>query len=199
MSDEFAQWNELSRLWHAQASLISASDVERQSRREHRRMLDLAIAEGVSLLFAFIAANWIAMQTAFVALSAVSMVSFGLCGFLHHRMRREPPSSGGVDLLSSLDVSAAREAWNLAQLRIGRWVSFFTLLAIGLLGADHLLHRATTPAARLWALFGISLIVVAILAWNLVLTRAARRRKSQLDSFALLLRSGPEFRTKNAP
>jgi len=188
MSDEFAQWNELGRLWHAQASPISASDVERQSRRERRRMFDLAIAEGAALVIAFIAAIWIAMQTAFVALSAVSMVSFGLCGLLHHRMRREPPSSGGVDLLGSLDVSAAREAWNLAQLRIGRWVTFFTLLALGLLGADHLLHRATTPSARLWALLGISLIVVAILAWNLVLTRAARRRKAQIDSFALLVR-----------
>jgi hypothetical protein len=189
MSDEFANWNELGRLWHGQTSPISASDVERHSRRQRRRMLDLAIAEGVALLFAFIGANWIAMQTAFVALSAVSMVSFGVCGFLHHRMRREPPSSGGVDLLTSLDVSAVREDWNLAQLRIGRWVTFFTLLAIGLLGADHLLHRTTTPPARLWALFGISLIVVAIFGWNLVLTRAARGRKARLDSFARLLRT----------
>jgi len=199
MSDEFANWNELGRLWHAQASPISASDVERHSRRERRRMLNLAIAEGVGLLVAFVGANWIAMQTAFVALSAVSMVSFGVCGLLHHRMRREPPSSGGVDLLSSLDVSAVREEWNLAQLRLGRAVTFFTLLAIGLLGADHLIHRATTPPARLWALLGISLIVVTIFAWNLVLTYAARRRKAQLDSFASLLRAGPEFLVKDAP
>jgi hypothetical protein len=189
MSDEFANWNELGRLWHGQISPISASDVERHSRRQRRRMLNLAIAEAVALLFAFIGANWIAMQTAFVALSAVSMVSFGVCGFLHHRMRREPPSSGGVDLLTSLEVSAAREDWNLAQLRIGRAVTFFTLLAIGLLAADHMIHRATTPSARLWALLGISLIVVAILAWNLVLTRAARGRKAQLDSFGRLLRT----------
>jgi hypothetical protein len=199
MSDEFANWNELGRLWHAQASPISASDVERHSRRERRRMLELAFAEGAALLLAFTCANWIAMQTAFIALSAISMVSFGVCGFLHHRMRREPPSSGGFDLLSSLEVSAVREEWNLAQLRIGRAVTFFTLLAIGLLSADHLIHRVTTPPARLWALLVISLIVVAIFAWNLVLMRAARRRKTQLDSFASLLRAGPEFRAKSAP
>jgi hypothetical protein len=199
MSDEFANWNDLARLWHAQASPISAIDVERHSRRGRRRMLELAIAEGVALLFAFIGANWIAMQTAFVALWAISMVSFGMCGFLHHRMRREPPPSGGVDLLSSLDVSVVREEWNLAQLRIGRVVNFFTLLAIGLLGLDHLIHRATTPPARLWALLGIALIVIAIFAWNLVLTRAARRRKAKLDSFASLLRSGAEYPARAAP
>jgi hypothetical protein len=198
MSDEFANWNELGRLWHAQASPISATDVERQARRERRRMLNLAIAEGVGLLVAFCAANWIAMQTAFVALSAVSMVSFGLCGLLHHRMRREPPATGGIDLLSSLAVSSLREDWNLAQLRIGRAVTFFTLLAIGLLGADHWIHRATTPPARLWALLGISLIVASILAWNLVLTRDTRRRKARLHSFASLLRAGPEYRDREA-
>jgi hypothetical protein len=120
------------------------------------------------------------------------MVSFGMCVLMHHRMRREPPSAGGVDLLSSLAVSGVREEWNLAQLRIGRAVTFCTLLAIGLLGADHLIHRGTTPPARLWALLGISLLILPIFAWNLVLTYAARRRKAQLDSFASLLRAGPE-------
>lgn len=199
MSDEFANWNELGRLWHARTSPICASDVEQQARRERRRMLDLAIAEGAALVFAFIGAAWIAVQTAFVAFSAISMVSVGVCALLHHRMRREPPSSGGVDLLSSLDVSKVREDWNLLQLRIGRAVTSSTLLAIGLLGTDHLIHRATTPPATLWALLGIFLIVVAVFAWNLVLTRAARRRKAQIDSFASLLRTGPESCTKNAP
>jgi FtsH-binding integral membrane protein len=182
MSDEFARWNELARLWHAQRSSISADDVEQHARREHRRMLQLAMAEGAGLVVAFVAANWIAMQTAFVAMSAISMVFFGVCFFVHHRMRREPPPSGGADLLSSLRIGAAREAWNLAQLAIGRAVTAFTLIAMGLLAIDHLRH-ATTPPARLWSLLGVALIVVGVLAWNLVLTRAGRRRKARIEAF----------------
>ena len=111
-------------------------------------------------------------------------------------MRREPPPSGGYDLLSSLEVSIAREEWNLAQLGIGRAVTFLTFVAIVMVASNHLRFLETTPAARLWSLFAIALIVFGVLAWNVILTRRARTRRSRLESFALRLRAGPEFKVR---
>jgi hypothetical protein len=36
----------------------------------------------------------------------------------------------------------------------------------------------------LWALLAITSLVPMVLAWNLVLTRLARRRKARLEDFA---------------
>jgi hypothetical protein len=152
----------------------------------------LAVAEGGALILAFVAAMWIAMQTAYVAMSALSMVFFGVCGYLQHRMRREPPPSGGENLITSLDTGIARETWNLAQLGVGRAVTFLTLFGIVMVASDHLRHYATTPPGRLGALLAITAIVLAILAWNLVLTRLTRRRRRRLEGYAVRMRAGPE-------
>jgi hypothetical protein len=44
MSDEFGNWNELARLWHAHTGTVSILDVERRARAQWRRMLLLAQA-----------------------------------------------------------------------------------------------------------------------------------------------------------
>jgi len=188
MSDEFSQWNSLARLWLAETAVVSTADVERHVRRQRRALLALAVAEALGFALVFIGAVWISMHTAMVAMSALTMVFFATCGFLQHRMRREPPPSGGYDLLSSLEVSVAREEWNLAQLGIGRAVTFLTFFAIVMVASNHLRFLATTPAERLWSLFGIALIVFGVLIWNVLLTRLVRRRKENLESFASRLR-----------
>ena len=194
MSDEFGNWKELARLWHAGVQASTPGEVERREHRRRWQMMALAGAEMGALVLAFIAAVWIAMQTAFVAMSAITIVFFAVCGYLQHRMRSEPEPAGEEDLLTSLDSGSAREEWVLRQLGIGRAVTLTTLASIGLLGSDHLRHFSTTPAERLWALLAVALIVLSILAWNLVLTRRARQRKRRLDDYLRRLSVGPESR-----
>jgi FtsH-binding integral membrane protein len=198
MSDEFAQWNNLARLWHSETAAISAADIERNARRQRQGLLALAVAEALGFALVFIGAVWISMHTAMIAMSALTIVFFATCGFLQHRMRREPPPSGGNDLLSSLEISIALEEWNLAQLGIGRAVTFLTFFAIVMVASNHLRFIETTPASRLWSLFAIALIVFGVLMWNVFLTRRARARRSRLEAFALRLREGPEFRPRRA-
>ena len=131
-----------------------------------------------------------------VANSDSPIVFFATCGFLQHRMRREPPASGGDDLLSSLEVSIAREEWNLAQLGIGRAATFLTFVAIVMLASNHLRFIGSTPASRLWSLAAIALIVFGVLMWNVFLTRRARARRLRLESFASRFRAGPEFKVR---
>lgn len=194
MSDEFANWNELVRLWHTHTEEMSTADVELHAQRQRRQMQALAAAEAACMVLSFSATVWIAMQTTMVALTAIVVVFYGVCAFLQHRLRREPSPSGGSDLLSSLDHSIAREEWNLTQFGIGRVVTFFTLLAIGMVASDHLVSYATTPAVRLWALLVVTFLVLLVLALNIVLTRRTRARKKRLESFALRMLTGPEFR-----
>ena len=193
MSNEFANWNELARLWHAHTEAFTTSEVRRHADRQRRQMLLLASAEMACMVLSFVAAVWIAVQTAMVAMTAITVVFFALCGFLQHRMRREPPPSGGHDLLSALQHGIDREEWNLAQLGIGRAVTLLTLFGIVMVAANHLAHFSSTPAARLWSLVGVALIVLSILSLNLVLTRGAKLRKLRMESFAMRLMKGPEF------
>jgi Flp pilus assembly protein TadB len=195
MSDEFGNWDELSRLWHAHTETMTTSDVERRAGRKRTQMLALATGEVAGMALSFIAAAWIAMQTTMVALTAIVVVFYGVCAFMQHRLRREPPANGGVDLLSSLDLSIAREEWNLAQFAIGRAVTFLTLFSIVMVAADHLRSYTTTPAARLWALLAVTGFVLVILASNIVLTRRARDRKQRLERFASQMRGGSEARS----
>jgi hypothetical protein len=194
MSDEFGNWNELAKLWHQQSVSAPIGDIGRQMRRQRRQMFALAAFEAAIMVLAFIACVWIAMQTALVTMTGIVFTFYGVCGFLQYRMRREPLPNGGDDLLSSLENSIARDEWNLAQLGIGRASSFLTLFAMSMIASDHLRHFNSTPPARLWALLAITSVVLTVLGGNLLLTRSARLRKTRLEGFARLLRSGPEGR-----
>jgi FtsH-binding integral membrane protein len=191
MSDEFGNWRDLAKLWHAGTPVFLHAEVERGVQSRRRWMRSLAGAEMAAMVLAFIAAVWIAMHTAFVAMSAISIVFFGACGYLQHRMRSEPEPGGSDDLLTTLEASSVREEWMLRQLGIGRAVTLITLASIGIVASDLLRHFAATPAERLWAMLGITLIVIAILAWNLVLTWRARQRKRRLDDYSRHLNGGP--------
>lgn len=182
MCDESGNWDDLSKLWHADGCTLSPDDVAQRARQQRRLMAWLRFGEGAALTLAFVAAMWIAMQTAYVSMTALSVVFFSTCGYLQYRMRREPQISGGEDLLTSLAASIQREEWNLTQLGAGRAVTLLTLAAISMVVFDHLRHYASTPPGRLGALLGIASIVLAILVWNLVLTARIRRRKRLLQS-----------------
>jgi FtsH-binding integral membrane protein len=199
MSDEFGNWRDLAKLWHAGTPVFLQAEVERDVQSQRRWMQLLAGAEMAAMVLAFIAAVWIAMHTAFVAMSAISIVFFGACGYLQHRMRSQPEPAGGDDLLTTLEAGGAREEWMLRQLGIGRAVTLTTLASIGIVASDHLRHFASTPAERLWALLAITLIVVVILAWNLVLTRHAKQRQGRLDDYSRHLNVGPESRRRVRP
>ncbi len=188
MSDEFGNWNDLAKLWLTQREPVSSADIEGYARRQHLHMLALAWAEAGALALAFVAAVWIAVHTDFVAMSAISIVFFGVCGYLQHRMRREPPPAGSEDLMTSLAVSIEREEWVLAQLGVGRAVTLLTLVALTLLDSDHVRYLESTPAERLWALFAITSVVLAVLAWNLWLAGCSKRKRAQLTDFARRLR-----------
>lgn len=183
MSDEFGNWGELARLWHSQMPAVAPEEVERHARRQRRSAQALAAAEAGALLLAFIAAVWIAMHTALVALSAISLVFFGVSGYLHHRMRGEPEPSGDRNLATSLEFGISREEWVLRQLGVGRAVTALTLASVALIGSNHLRFWSITPAPRLWALLAITLIVLGILVWNLLLTRQAKRRRRNLRDY----------------
>jgi hypothetical protein len=187
MSDEFGNWRELATLWHARTTEVMPEEVEQHARRQRRHMLALAAAEAGIMALAFIAAVWIAMHTAFVAMSGISLVFFGVSAYLHHRMRNEPEPTGGGDLLSSLAEDLARERWVLRQLGVGRAVSMLTLACMAILGADHLRFYASTPAELLWVMLAIGLMVLGVLGWNLVLTRRARARMRALSDYAFVL------------
>ncbi len=196
MSDEFGNWRDLAKLWHAGTPVFLHAEVERDVQNQRRWMQLLAGAEMAAMVLAFIAAVWIAMHTAFVAMSAITIVFFGACGYLQHRMRCEPEPAGSDDLLTTLEASSAREEWVLRQLGIGRAVTLITLASIGMVASDLLRHFAATPPQRLWALLAITLIVVAILAWNFVLLHQAKQRKLRLESYSRRLGVGPESRRR---
>jgi hypothetical protein len=187
MSDESGNWRELAALWHTRMSEVMPEEVEKHARRQRRHMMALATAEAGGLALAFIAAVWIAMHTAFVAMSAISLVFFAVSGYLHHRMRNEPEPQGTRDLMSSMREDLAREEWVLRQLGVGRAVSMLTLGSMLILGADHLRYFAFTPPARLWAMLVIAVMVAAVLVWNAVLTRRARARMRSLSQYAAVL------------
>lgn len=187
MSDEFGNWRELATLWHSRTSEVMPEEVENHARRERRHMIALAAAEAGAMALAFVAATWMAMHTAFVAMSGVALVFFAVSAFLHHRMRNEPEPTGCRDLLSSLAEDLARQQWVLRQLGVGRAVSMLTLACMVILGANHLRFYASTPAELLWAMLVIGLMVLGVLVWNLVLTRRARARLRLLGDYAFVI------------
>jgi hypothetical protein len=187
MSDEFGNWARLAALWHARAAEVMPEEVGRHERRQRRHMWALAAAEAGGMGLAFIASAWMAMHTAFVAMSGISLVFFAVSAYLHHRMRNEPEPWGNRDLLSSLAEDMAREQWILRQLGVGRAVSMLTLACMLLLGADHLRFFASTPPGLLWTMLSITLAVLGVLMWNLVLTRRARNRLRGLSDYAAAL------------
>ena len=53
MSDEFAQWSSLAKLWHAESAAVSTADIEQHARRQRQTLLALAVAEALGFALVF--------------------------------------------------------------------------------------------------------------------------------------------------
>lgn len=192
MVDENPDWNDLAAMWRAEGAGIPIEEIESHARRERMQMSALAFAEAMGLAAACLAALWLVLQANYVVLSAIVLAMNVVTAFVAWRLRRDPEPAGGADLLSALATNVAREEWNVTQLRIGRGVNFLTLFAVLMALSTRLRYFATTPTATFATLFAVGAIVLAVLAWNLLLTRRARERQRRLESYATRLRAGPE-------
>jgi hypothetical protein len=72
-------------------------------------------------------------------------------------------------------------------------VNFLTLFAVLMALSARLRYFATTPGSTFVILFAVGAILLAVLAWNVLLTRRARVRQRRLEGYAARLRAGPEL------
>jgi hypothetical protein len=176
-----SDWNDLSRMWQADAAAVSLDEIDDHLAREHRRMRVVTIVELAGVGLGMIAAAWLTFFTPFRWMGAI-VAAFAIVSTLAAvRMRREPASSGAVDVLHSLKESIEREDWIAEQLRIGRALSFVALFAIVMVTSTQLVRFHAMPAPGLGAAISGSVYVIGILAWNLILTRRAHARRARLQ------------------
>ena len=182
MNEKLASdWNDLAKLWQAEAAAVSIDDIEAHLVRHRRHMRLATVAELAGMCLGVAAAGWLAFFTtyrwlglvvgAFALISAAAVV----------RMRREPPAPGSVDLLQSLKDSIDREDWVAEQLRFGRALSFVALFAIVSATGSQL--RDSRSALELALIAGgvAAACVLAALAWNTVLLRRSHARRHRLE------------------
>jgi MFS family permease len=176
-----ADWNDLAKMWQADAAAVSVDEIDAHLRRQRRQMLWVTAVEVAGAILGVCVAFWLAFFTryrwvgvgvaVFALVSAVVMV----------RMRREVAPSGTVDAAQSLKDSIEREDWIAEQLRLGRALSFSVLFAIVMATSSQLLRFHSITSVGLAASIAGSAYVAGVLAWNLVLTRRARRRRARLQ------------------
>lgn len=173
-------WNDLARLWQADAAGVSLEDIDAHLRREKRQMAGVAAAEIAGLAVGLGAAALLLLLTPHLWLGVVIVAFGGVSAGISLRLRRASPSPGSRDLLHSLKDSLDREDWIAEQLRLGRVLSFVALFALVMVTAVQLLRLKTFDAAGLiFAGVGAALVMCA-LGWNLWLTVRARRRRDRL-------------------
>jgi Flp pilus assembly protein TadB len=174
-----AAWNDLSRLWQADAAGVSTQDIDAHLQRERRHLLGVALAETAGLAAGACAAV-IMVLLGHVWLGVFVIVFGALSAWVALRRRREAAPPGSVDLMQSLKDSIDREDWLDGQLRLERALSFVALFAIVMAVAMQLIRFKTFVATGAVAAGAGCAVVLAALAWNLVLTARSRRRKSRL-------------------
>ncbi|MEO8017659.1 MAG: hypothetical protein ABI769_07585 [Pseudomonadota bacterium] len=174
-------WSDLASLWQAEGAAVSIDDIEQHLRRERLQMFGVLIAEIAGLCVGTAAAAWLYFFTPFIGLGLVIAVFGGVSAFVTVRMRREPAPAGARDLLHSLKESIAREDWIDEQLRLGRALSFVALFAVVMATSMQLLHFHAISSFGLVGAIVSSVYVAGVLAWNLVLTRRAKRRRARLE------------------
>jgi hypothetical protein len=174
-------WNDLSKMWQADAAAVSLEEIDGHLARERRRMRVITFVELAGVGLGLAAAGWLTFFTPFRWLGAIVAVFAIISAFAAMRMRREAAPSGAVDVLHSLKESIEREDWIVEQLRTGRALSFVALFAIVMATSTQLLRFHTLHAVGLAAAIAGSAYVIAVLAWNLVLTRRAHARRTRLE------------------
>ena len=180
MNEQTDDWNDLAKMWQADAARVSTQEIDAHLRREKRLMAKVAAAELLGLCAGIVAAACVLFFTPHTGTGVAIVLFGGGSAWLTLRLRREfaPPVS--LDLLQSLKESIAREDWLSEQLRFGRALSFVALFAIVMAIALQLLRTKAFSAVVL-AAAGIGCAVVLMaLAWNLLLTSRSRRRRQRL-------------------
>lgn len=174
------EWDELSKMWQADAAAVSIGDIDDHLRRERRQMRLVTALELAGVGLGLFAAAWLAFFTPFRWLGVVVAVFAVVSASFTVRVRNQPPASGAVDALSSLKESIGREDWIAEQLRLGRALSFVALFSIVMATASQLLRFHYIPSVGLAAAIAGGAYATGVLAWNLVLTRRAHRRRARL-------------------
>lgn len=175
-----SDWNDLAKLWQADAAAVSVDEIDAHLKRQRRQMLVVTQMEVAGAIFGVVAAAWLALLMyrwlgalvgVFAIVSAAVMV----------RTRREPAPSGTVDALQSLKDSIAREDWITEQLRFGRAGSYVALFAIVMVTSAQLRYVGGISTLGLSAAGVAGAYVAGGLVWNLVLMRRSRRRRERLE------------------
>lgn len=175
-----SDWNDLAKLWQADAACVPVQDIDAHLQRERRRMWRVSVTEFAGLTAGIIAAVCLLVFTPHVWLGVLIILFGGGSAWLALRMRRQIPLPDSLDLMQSLKDSIAREDWITEQLRFGRVLSFVALAAIVLATSMQLLRLKTFSATGLVASGIGCTVVLAALALNLVLSLRSRRRRARL-------------------
>jgi threonine/homoserine/homoserine lactone efflux protein len=176
-------WNDLAKMWQADAAGVSLQDVDSHLRREKRQIWGVAAAELAGLGAGAVAAACVLFFTPHTWMGVVIIVFGGSSAWIAQRLRRAGSPPGSVDALQSLKESIAREDWIVEQLRLGRALSFVALFAIVMATSLQLFRLRAFSAAGLTAAGIACTVILAALAWNLVLTLRAQRRRARLRFF----------------
>jgi len=182
MNEKIASdWNDLAKLWQAEAAAVSVDDIDAHLRRHRRQMRLVTLAELAGVGLGVAAAGWLAIFLPYRWLGVVVAIFALVSATVVVRTRRELAPSGSVDLLQSLKDSLDREDWIAEQLRFGRALSFVALFAIVMATASQLRHASLTSSVTLIAGAVAAVCVLAALVWNLVLVRRANTRRKRLE------------------
>ena len=123
-------WNDLAKLWQADAAGISLQEIDAHLERERRHLRGVTLSEMAGIGAGVIAAGLLLFFSPHVIMGVVIIAFGGASAWLTLRMRREGAPPASVDLMQSLKDSIAREDWMAGQLRLGRALSYVALFAI---------------------------------------------------------------------
>lgn len=182
MNEKLASdWNDLAKLWQAEAAAVSVDDIDAHLKRHRRHMRMVTLAELAGVGLGVVAAGWLALVLPYRWLGLLVAVFVLVFAVVVVRLRRELPPSGSVDVLQSLKDSLVREDWIAEQLRFGRALSFVALFAILMATGSQLRQFSPNSALALMAGGVAAACVIAALVWNLALVRRSRTRRQRLE------------------
>ncbi|HUQ08736.1 MAG TPA: hypothetical protein VM146_00375 [Steroidobacteraceae bacterium] len=173
-------WNDLARMWQADAAGLSLPEIDEHLQREKKQMAGVAAAEFAGLGVGLVAAALVLLLTPMVWLGTVIILFGGASAWIALRLRRAGRAQGSGDLLQSLKDSIEREDWIAEQLRFGRVLSFVALFAIIQATSAQLFTLKAFSATVLTAAGIGCAVVLGALAWNVWLTARSTRRRERL-------------------
>lgn len=186
MSEQPADWMELTRLWQAEGAAVSIDELERHRQRERAEMRALAGVELAGLGLGIAVGVWMSIASPFIWVASVFIAFCLVMGWVAFRRNHVEPL-GGEDLLTSLRIAMAREDWVASELRFGRALSFVVLFVIVYM-TSYQMHNFAAASAGSWlALAAAAAWICVVLAWNVLLVRRSARRRQRLESYATRL------------